>query len=166
MWKDIEDWEEFYEINEDGDVRNKQTGHLVIGDRNSGGYQRVCLYKKGHNPPKKRYSRHILVAKHFVPNPDNKPEVNHKDLDIDHNYASNLEWSTKRENELHSRMFGGKEYKPFEVVYESGEICCYDCATHLAEELHVTRRTVVNWLHGDNHGYRNYGITEIGYIFD
>ena len=36
MWKDIEDWEEFYEINEDGDVRNKQTGHLVIGDRNSG----------------------------------------------------------------------------------------------------------------------------------
>ena len=31
MWKDIEDWEEFYEINEDGDVRNKQTGHLVIG---------------------------------------------------------------------------------------------------------------------------------------
>ena len=72
----------------------------------------------------------------------------------------------KKENELHSRMFGGKEYKPFEVVYESGEICCYDCATHLAEELHVTRRTVVNWLHGDNHGYRNYGITEIGYIFD
>ena len=47
MWKDIEDWEEFYEINEDGDVRNKQTGHLVIGDRNSVGYQRVCLYKKG-----------------------------------------------------------------------------------------------------------------------
>lgn len=55
-----------------------------------------------------------------------------------------------------------KDIEDWEEFYEIN----YDCATHLAEELNVTQRTVVNWLHGDNRGYRNHGITEIGYIFD
>ena len=55
MWKDIIGWEKYYEINEHGDVRNKLTKHLVIGDKNSVGYMRVCLYNKNHNPKKQRF---------------------------------------------------------------------------------------------------------------
>lgn len=122
MWKDIKGWEDFYEINDYGEVRNKLTMRLIIGDKNSTGYSRVCLYNKSHIPNKQRFFRHRLVAEHFIPNPLNLPEVNHKDANIDHNYLSNLEWVTKKENELHSRIFGSKEYKPFRVLYKSGDI--------------------------------------------
>lgn len=76
MWKDIPTREDVYEINENGDVRNKITGNLIKGDINNAGYYRVCLYKK---PRKQRYFRHKLVAELFIPNPDNYKEVNHID---------------------------------------------------------------------------------------
>lgn len=164
MWKDICGWEGLYEISSAGDVRNKLTGHLVIGDKNSAGYCRVCLYNKNHIPRKQRFFRHRLVAEHFIPNPLNLPEVNHKDTNLNHNYSSNLEWVTKKENELHSRMFGSKEYKPFRVVYQDGDIKAFDCTEDLAKKIHVTRRTVINWLHKDNCGFKKHGIISIDYI--
>ncbi len=59
------------------------------------GYIEYQLYKKG-----KRYCKlaHRLVAEAFIPNPYNKPEVNHKDEDITNNKVSNLEWMTSKEN--------------------------------------------------------------------
>ena len=62
IWKDIKNWEEFYEVNEFGDVRNKITKRFLIGDINSSGYYRVCLYNKTHFPEKERFFRHRLVA--------------------------------------------------------------------------------------------------------
>ncbi|MGN5457054.1 MAG: NUMOD4 domain-containing protein [Candidatus Kurthia intestinigallinarum] len=164
MWKDINGWEGLYEISNSGDVRNKLTGHLVVGDKNSAGYCRVCLYNKNHIPSKQRFFRHRLVAEHFIPNPFNLPEVNHKDTNLDHNYHSNLEWVSKKENELHSRMFGSKEYKPFKVIYKNGDIRTFDCKEDLANEIHVTRRTIANWLHKDNYGFKKHGIISINYI--
>lgn len=55
MWKDIEGWEDYYEVNEKGEVRNKKISHLLIGDKNSEGYPRVCLYNKDHTPNKQRF---------------------------------------------------------------------------------------------------------------
>lgn len=46
MWKDIPEWEPYYEINENGDVRNKLTGKYLQGDINNSGYYRICLYHK------------------------------------------------------------------------------------------------------------------------
>ena len=51
---------------------------------------------------RKNYYVHRLVAKAFIPNPLNKPEVNHKDYDRSNNSVSNLEWCTDKENTSYS----------------------------------------------------------------
>ena len=126
MWKDIKNWENIYQISDSGDVRNKITGNIIKGDRNSSGYFRVCLYDKNHIPEKQRFFRHRLVAEHFIPNPFGYQEVNHKDHNLEHNYVSNLEWCTRNDNELDSRMFGTKKYRPFKVIFKNNDIKIYD----------------------------------------
>ncbi len=49
---------------------------------------------------------HRLVAKTFIPNPDSKPQVNHKDGNKKNNKVSNLEWATRSENMLHALDVG------------------------------------------------------------
>ncbi len=61
------------------------------------GYYCVHLFKINRNA---QYI-HRLVAQAFIPNPQNKPEVNHKDLDKSNNRVDNLEWVTRKENENH-----------------------------------------------------------------
>ena len=164
MWVDIKGWENLYEIDENSNVRNKQTGNLIIGDINSSGYHRVCLYNKDHNPPKQRFFRHRLVATHFISNPENLPEVNHKDSNKDHNYSSNLEWTNKKTNELHARVFGSKEYKPFITIFNDNRIKFYDAKSDLASLIGVTPRSVKNWLDNINNGYKEYGIKTVKYL--
>lgn len=164
MWKDIKGWEQYYEISDSGDVRNKQTNKLIIGDKNSAGYCRVCLYNKNNTPSKQRFFRHRLVAEHFIDNPHNFPEVNHKDHNLNHNYVSNLEWCTREENELDSRMYGSKIYKPFKVIFENDVIKVYDTKPILAKELFVSSCLVKLWLELKSNTYTKYGIKSISYI--
>jgi hypothetical protein len=63
------------------------------------------------NAIKTRYMCHRLVAQEFVPNPDNKPFVNHINGDKKDNRACNLEWCTQSENELHAVDYLGKTMK-------------------------------------------------------
>lgn len=67
------------------------------------GYWSVKLCKNGKNVT---ICIHILVARAFVPNPLNLPEVNHKDTNRKNNKASNLEWCTHHENVLYSAKLG------------------------------------------------------------
>lgn len=164
MWKDINGWDEYYEVNENGDVRNKLNNKCIIGDTNSAGYPRVCLYNKDHIPSKQRFFRHRLVAEHFIPNPDNLPEVNHKDSNKTNPCANNLEWSSREDNELHSRICGDGEYKPFAVEFENGEIELFSSASELAMMINVTKGTIYHWLKKRNNGYLNHGIRRISYI--
>ena len=165
MWKDVHGWEDYYEINDLGQVRNKITKKILVGDTNSSGYHRIALQNINHEPPYQRYFVHRLVAEHFIPNKNNLPEVNHKDLNINNNTKSNLEWIDRINNEQHSRIYGNvKEYKPFKVIYNDGSEKIYGFKQELADELQITRGNVKFWLHGITKGYRNYGIESIGYI--
>ena len=160
MWKDIPNWD-LYEINENGDIRNKKTQKLIIGFINNAGYSRVCLYNNGF---KQKFYRHRLVAELFIPNPNNLPEVNHIDGNKQNNNKFNLEWCSRTHNEREAHRLGIKEYKPFEVVFNNGVKKEYEFTIDLAKEIMVTRRTVLNWLQKKNKGYLKRGIKNINYI--
>lgn len=65
----------------------------------------------GRNSYKKAVRRHILVAKAFIPNPYNYPQVGHKDGIKTNNHVSNLEWCTNSMNQIHSYKIGEKQLK-------------------------------------------------------
>lgn len=94
---------EGYVIYEDGRVFSTKSNRF-LSPRLRGvkrrQYQSVALY--GRDRKAKEKSIHILVAQAFLPNPDNKPIVNHKDNNPLNNHVSNLEWCTYTENTLHS----------------------------------------------------------------
>ncbi|WP_298049678.1 NUMOD4 motif-containing HNH endonuclease [uncultured Bifidobacterium sp.] len=69
------------------------------------GYLQVKMYVDGKKVP---YKVHRLVADHFIPNPDGKPQVNHKNMDTLDNRVDNLEWCTNTENQQHARAHQGK----------------------------------------------------------
>lgn len=164
MWKPIKEWEELYSVNENGEVKNNKTGKLIVGDINTGGYYRVCLYDKQNNR-KQRYFRHRLVAIHFLDNPNNYEQVNHIDGDKSNNSVNNLEWVTARENDLHCmKVLKTRPYKPYKVIYENGKEVIYETKLELADILGVSTVSVKNYLHGKSKGYLNYGIISINYI--
>jgi hypothetical protein len=91
-----------YAVGPLGQVFNLKTGkHLKIGlDRD--GYPRVAIYNENGS---KTIRVHRLVAEAFIPNPDNKPVVNHKDGIKTNNKTYNLEWTTQKENYRHATGF-------------------------------------------------------------
>lgn len=98
--KEIKNYEGLYWIDEFGNVYNKKKNILKQGKSNSRtAYPQVCLCKNGFV---KVYSVHRLVAINYIDNPENKPQVNHKDGNKLNNHVSNLEWCTQSENMKHS----------------------------------------------------------------
>ena len=88
-----------YEITIDGRVINIHTGKPVKPQINGTGYYRVAIGKK-------LKFVHRLVAQKYLPNPDNLPQVNHKDGNKLNNHVDNLEWVSNRENSLHALRNG------------------------------------------------------------
>ena len=98
IWRPVIDYEGLYEVSNYGEVR-KIDGTVMNGNINSYGYRVVSLTKNGRKKDKKV---HRLVAFAFVPTIDGKDYVNHKDGDKLNNYAGNLEWVTRGENNSHA----------------------------------------------------------------
>lgn len=165
MWKPIPTWEGYYSINELGEVKSHLTDKCLVGDINSAGYYRVSLSNKNHLPKQQRFFRHRLVAQVFIPNPDNKLEVNHKDGDKANNCVDNLEWVSRVENESHSRkILQNKEYKPFMVKWITGKTTQYATKNELAIVVGVSKTTIQNWLHKKSQTYLKYKIQDVYYI--
>ena len=98
IWKEIQE-NPNYSISNYGRVRNDKTG-LILKFGKAGGYPIITM---GH---KKTYLVHRLVAKTFIPNPENKRTVNHLDGCKINNHVSNLEWATYSENIKHAHASG------------------------------------------------------------
>lgn len=107
IWKDIEGYEGIYQVSNLGRVRslnyrNKKSIHILKEYNDKRGYKLICLHFKG----KKTYQIHRLVAKAFIPNPNNLPQVNHIDGDKTNNNINNLEWCSIKDNIIHAYKTG------------------------------------------------------------
>lgn len=107
-----------YEVSTDGKVRNAKSGRPIAVVPKGDGYMYVTLRENGRTANAKTINRsvHRLVAMTFLPNPDGKRTVNHKDKVRHNNHVDNLEWASHSEQSTHARSFQGpikyeKDYK-------------------------------------------------------
>ena len=103
------------------------------------GYVTMCAHGQTHSA-----TIHSLVAKAFIPNPENKPEVNHIDGNKHNNCVENLEWVTREENMHHARVHGLFRPNIGAGHFRSKPVSAYDFKTHqkLAtfESAHIAAR--------------------------
>ena len=112
-WKKIPGYEGLYEVSNMGNVRNVRRNKLLRLSKTNNRYIRVSLCKNGI---KTGLTVHRLVAEAFIPNPDNLPEVNHKDEDKTNNRVENLEWCDHKYN----MNYGTRNIRAKETAIKNG----------------------------------------------
>lgn len=95
IWKDIPNYEGLYQVSNLGRVKSLFKYKKILKPRQRNGYLRVSLTK---NNKSTNYAVHRLVAQAFISNPNNLPEVNHKDENKQNNCVDNLEFCTRKYN--------------------------------------------------------------------
>ena len=165
VWEDIEGYNGKYQISNLGKVKNTETGRLMTVYINNNGYQRTSFNYKGKI---KHYYIHRLIAKAFIPNPENKPHINHINTIRDDNRIENLEWVTRKENSNNpltrkhlSEAIKNKTKisKAVLVISDTKEIIgYYKSASILAKEKNVGRSCISKICLGkrSKKGYQQY----------
>lgn len=127
IWKDIPEWEGFYQASTFGRVRSvdrvlmtqnshgflsprKHKGKIISPNTNNRGYLYLCLCKDNNHHWFDKV--HRLIAMTFLPNPNHLSDVNHKDGDKLNNKVDNLEWCSHSENQKHA-LRTGLNIKPY-----------------------------------------------------
>ena len=103
IWNDVPGYEGLYEVSNYGKVRNIKTKRIMKCTKNPCGYSIIGLRKNN------KQHFHVLariVANVFIPNPENKTEVNHIDGNKNNNTVSKLEWVNRNENMKHALKTG------------------------------------------------------------
>ena len=123
IWCTIKGYESLYEVSDQGRVRSLKFGkeRILKPQRIKTGYLKVCLCKNGEI---KQCLVHRLVAQAFIPNPQNLPEVNHKDENKTNNSVQNLEWCDRKYNQNYgnrTQRQADKKSKPVIQYTKSGE---------------------------------------------
>ena len=157
MWKDIKGFEGQYQISSEGRVKSlarkiiDKAGHthtikecFMKTTPDKDGYKIIGL--RDGSGSQKKFRLHRLVCEAFHPNPDNKPQVNHIDEDKSNNKASNLEWSTAKENCNHGtrNARGAKaNSKPVAQYALDGKLIrIYESASEAGKQTGVDHRSI------------------------
>lgn len=162
-WRDIPGFDGDYQISSLGRLKSfkKEAVGRVLSVKNSKGWyltvNLICRKEERHT-----HRIHRLVAQAFVPNPENKPEVNHKDTDKQNNRADNLEWVTRLENAHHAIknnpniLKGMNRYNKFtrpkkvqQLTLEGKVLAEYPNATAAAEATGVCGRNILQVANRD-----------------
>ena len=117
VWKNIPNCEG-YQASSKGRIKNLKTKRILNGV-NYYGYLRVTIRQNGI---KKLFSKHRLIAKTFLPNPNKYSEVNHADGNKQNNCIENLEWCTRKQNAIHSMVNGHQKTKRVGQYDENGNL--------------------------------------------
>ena len=156
-----------YTISSNGYILNSN-GDRKATHRGSDGYEKVVLYNDGVGVHKRV---HRLVAETFIPNPDNKLQVNHIDGDKYNNAVENLEWVTRSENMTHAYRTGlvkphptygmlghknpngGRNGRRVRII-ETGEE--FDSVKDCALSINGNDRAICDCINGKQRTHRNY----------
>ena len=179
IWKPIVGYEGLYEISTLGRIKRleklvvnkigsnapflrKFPERYVTDSGKSNRYSKVGLLK---NKETKYFNIHRLVAEAFIPNPDNKPEVNHIDGIKNNNTVSNLEWCTPRENTQHilklrrsqSKKWGNASLSDKQVIEileflkentQKGIRVKHGLHAYIGRKYGVSRKVIINIYEG------------------
>jgi hypothetical protein len=158
IWKDIEGFEGLYQVSNLGRVKSFDTtdklgrirkGRVLKPHRHPQGYLLVTLCKNGKH---KNHKTHRVVAQAFIPNPENKPEVNHIDENKTNNNVNNLEWSTRKENLNHGtrteRMAKTQSIPIIATNIKTGEFREFYGISECARQLGLNQAHITDVLKG------------------
>ncbi|MEE3439923.1 NUMOD4 domain-containing protein [Ruminococcus sp.] len=147
VFLDIPNYEGLYQVSNLGRVR--RNGKILRPFKNEKGYLRIDLYKNGT----KRTARvHRLVAHSFIPNPQNLPEINHKDEDKTNNAVGNLEWCDAQYNNNYgtrTKRSAESHQKPILQFDKKGNfIAEYKSTIEASNKLNISQGNICNCCSG------------------
>lgn len=105
-YRDVVGFEDYFQISNLGNVFSKRSNRILKQTKSTTGYWTFATKIGGRNGTDHCFKVHRLVAEAFIPNPENKPFVNHIDGCKTNNILSNLEWVTAKENSAHAWSTG------------------------------------------------------------
>lgn len=132
IWKDVADYEDYYQVSNLGRIRNKIT-HRILKPSKSNGYYHISL----RYGSKKEFLIHRLVAKAFIPNPLNFSYVNHKDENKLNNSAENLEWCTAKYNVNYGKGALVRNQRVIQYDMNGNAIKIWDSIKEASEILNI-----------------------------
>lgn len=184
QWKDVLGFEGYYQVSNFGRVKSfdrvvkvedkvrgkyllKIRGKLLKNIKATTGYAQVNLYIRKKS---KVCNVHRLVATHFIPNSENKPQVNHKDGNKMNCHIDNLEWMTSSENGIHGyRVLKykawhkgnlGKNTPTAKIVSQKdlmgNTIKIWDCASDAVRELGCDSGCITKVCQGINKSHKGF----------